>query len=304
MDEDKNEVENRNGGDFPIREINGNTRTKNISPFALPHFHGLTIEDPHTFFFEFVSPAELMIIPLMNKVLLDNQPPYPHEDIEKENEESDPKVNPPIFPERLIYPTQHTPKETKLLGELKNLFVRIPLLQAIKDVHIYNKLIKEKCFKHPTRIKKDTPTINSIGQFSYPMPGRVIFPKYVNPGSHVVDVHIDGIIVPHTFIDLVAAINVMTKETMLKLNLQGSLRKTTTILQLADKSTTTPQAVVEDVMVSIDSWAYPADFLVLQPKTKFHGYPLILGRPWLSIVDSYINCRTRNMTIKNGHFSK
>ena len=67
---------------------------------------------------------------------------------------------------------------------------------------------------------------------------------------------------------------------MLKLNLQGILRKTTTILQLEDRSTVTPEGIVEDVMVTIDSWKYPPNFLVLQPKTKFNGYPLILGRPW------------------------
>jgi len=38
---------------FPIRETNGDTKMKNISPSALPHFHGLTIEDPDTFLFEF-----------------------------------------------------------------------------------------------------------------------------------------------------------------------------------------------------------------------------------------------------------
>jgi len=96
----------------------------------------------------------------------------------------------------------------------------------------------------------------------------------------------------------------MTKETMLKLNLQGSLRKTTTVLQLADRYTVALEGVVEDVMVSIDSWEYPVDFFVLQPKAKFNGYPLILRRPWLSIVDAYISCRVRNMTIKNGHLSK
>ena len=85
------------------------------------------------------------------------------------------------------------------------------------------------------------------------MLGRVIFPKYLDLGSLVVDVHIDGIIVPHTLIDLGAAINVMTKETILKMNLQGSLRNTTTILQLADRSTVDLEGVVENVMVSIDS---------------------------------------------------
>ena len=111
------------------------------------------------------------------------------------------------------------------------------------------------------------------------MLGQVIYPKYFDVGSPIVDVHINATIFPHNLIDLGATINVMTKGTMLKLNLQGSLRKTTTVLQLAYHSTITPEGIVEDVMVSIDSWEYPADFLVLQPKAKPTGYPLILGRP-------------------------
>ena len=39
---------------FPIREANGETKMKNIIPSALPHFHGLTSDDPDTFMFEFV----------------------------------------------------------------------------------------------------------------------------------------------------------------------------------------------------------------------------------------------------------
>ena len=75
-------------------------------------------------------------------------------------------------------------------------------------------------------------------------------------------------------------------------------------MQLAYNSTISPEGVVEDVMVSIDSWEYPTNFLVLQPKTKFNGYPIILGRPWLVTTDAYISCRVGNMTIKNGHFPK
>ena len=86
------------------------------------------------------------------------------------------------------------------------------------------------------RKKKDTPTINVVGQLSNLMLGRVIFLKCLYPGSPVVDVHIYGVIVPNTLIDLMAYINLMTKETMLKLNLQGTFRKITMVLQLADRS--------------------------------------------------------------------
>eukprot|EP00253_Pinus_taeda_P003111 PITA_03111 len=100
------------------------------------------------------------------------------------------------------------------------------------------------------------------------MLGQVICPKYLDPGSPVVDVHINGTIIPDTFIDLRVAINLMTRDTMLKLNLQSSLRKTSTVLQLVDRSTVNPEGIVEDVFVSVDSWEYPVDFLVLQPKAK------------------------------------
>ena len=126
----------------------------------------------------------------------------------------------------------------------------------------------------------------------------------MDPRSLVVDVCINGTMILHILIDLGAAINVMTKDTMLKLNLQGSLRNTTTVLQLADRSKVTPEGIVEDVMVSIDYWEYPADFLVLQPKAKLTRYPLILGRPWLATTDAYISCRDGKMTIKNDHMSK
>ena len=84
------------------------------------------------------------------KVIPDRQPPP--QEVEEDKEESEPKSIPP-FPEILFGTTQPTPEETELLGELKQLCVKIPLLQAIKYVLIYNKMIKEKCFRYPGKRK-------------------------------------------------------------------------------------------------------------------------------------------------------
>jgi len=46
--------------------------------------------------------------------------------------------------------------------------------------------------------------------------------------------------------------------------------------------------MLEYVVIFIDSWEYPTDFMVLQPKTSLGGYPLIMGMPWLVTVDAYI----------------
>jgi len=40
-----------------------------------------------------------------------------------------------------------------------------------------------------------------------------------------------------------------------------------------------PDGVLEDVCVSLDSWEYPIDFMVLTPKNNLGGHPLILERP-------------------------
>jgi hypothetical protein len=180
------------------------------------------------------------------------------------------------------------------------LCIKIPLLQALKDVPIFNKYIKEECIRRPGRKRKYAPTINVIGQLVDLMLGKLIVPKYLDPGSPLVNVHINNTLVHNTLIDLGVAINVMTKDTMLRLNLQIFLRDTPIVLQLADRSTVKPEGMLEDIIISIDSWEYPTDFLVLQPKSQSNGYPLILGRPWLATTDAYIGCRAGNMTITDG----
>ena len=48
----------------------------------------------------------------------------------------------PPFPERLIIPHPIEHPDFDLLGELKNLCIKIPLLQAIQDIPIYANTIK------------------------------------------------------------------------------------------------------------------------------------------------------------------
>ena len=86
---------------------------------------------------------------------------------------------------------------------------------------------------------------------------------------------------------------------MNKLQREG-LRPTPTILHLADSSTVTPDGMIENIVVTLDSLEHPADFMILSPKVNLSGYPIILGRPWLAIADENISCRSGNMTISNG----
>ena len=65
------------------------------------------------------------------------------------------------------------------------------------------------------------------------MLGNINIPKYADPGSPIIQVSIDRIVIPNTLVDLDVAIHVMTNETKIKLSLEG-LRPTPTILQMVD----------------------------------------------------------------------
>ena len=62
--------------------------------------------------------------------------------------------------------------------------------------------------------------------------------------------------------------------------------------------------MLEDVTITLHSWDYPIDFVVLSPKTSIGGYPIILGLPWLATIDAYIACCSGKMTISNGMSTK
>ena len=123
--------------------------------------------------------------------------------------------------------------------------------------------------------------------------------KYVDPGIPKVTTIINNIHIPNTLIDLGTEINVMTLETMKTLQLIN-LQHTTIVLELANRSKVIPEGILEDIIVSLDSWEYPVDFLVLQQKSNLGGNPIILGRPWLATADAFIGCRSGNMIISRG----
>jgi hypothetical protein len=56
-------------------------------------------------------------------------------------ENSHPELQNPPYPERLHLEKPFTQPEFDFLGELKNVCVKIPLFQAIKDVPIYSKVV-------------------------------------------------------------------------------------------------------------------------------------------------------------------
>ena len=82
-----------------------------------------------------------------------------------------------------------------------------------------------------------------------------------------------------------------------------NLQYAPTLLQLANRSIIKSDGVLEDFCVSLDSWEYPVDFMVLTPKNNLARHPLILGRPWVATVDAFIGCILGEMFISYGNYT-
>ena len=123
--------------------------------------------------------------------------------------------------------------------------------------------------------------------------------KYEDLGNPIMTVQISRHSFPNTLVDLGAAINILTTGACEKLGILA-LEPTATLVELADMSVIRLEGIVQDILFFVDSWEYPTDFLVINPKNRMDGHPLILGRPWLATTDAYIGCRTGNLTITRG----
>lgn len=119
------------------------------------------------------------------------------------------------------------------------------LLQTMWNVLIYAKTIKDLCVKNPGR-KPWYPLL-------YMMLGDNILVKYEYPRKTIVVVHIGGTTLPNTMIDLGATINKITRETVELIGLTN-LRPTHIILELTNRSKIQPEGILEDVIISVDSW--------------------------------------------------
>ena len=86
----------------------------------------------------------------------------------------------------------------------------------------------------------------------------------------------------------------------------GELKPTNITLSLADRSVKIPKGIVEDVLVKVDKFYYPVDFVVLdtEPIANEPNYvPIILGRPFLATANAIINCRNGVMQLTFGNMT-
>ena len=69
------------------------------------------------------------------------------------------------------------------------------------------------------------------------------------------------------------------------------------ILQLADRSIAYPRGVLEDVLVKVDKFIFPVDFVILDVEDD-QQVPIILGKPFLATARALIDVHKGNLILK------
>ena len=180
--------------------------------------------------------------------------------------------------------------------------MNIPLLDMIKQVPTYAKFLKDLCtVKKGLGIEKKaflTDQVSDIIQSKTPV-------KYKDPGSPTISVNIGGTCIDKALLDLGACVNLLSYSVYKQLGL-GELKPTNITFSLADRSVKIPKGIVKDVLVKVDKFYYPVDFVVLDTEPIASGpnhVSIILGRPFLATANAIINCRNGVMQLTFGNMT-
>ncbi|XP_038877783.1 uncharacterized protein LOC120070007 [Benincasa hispida] len=117
-----------------------------------------------------------------------------------------------------------------------------------------------------------------------------------DPGSFTLPCLIGGKEVRNALCDLGASINLMPLSIFKKLNI-GNARPTTVTLQLAERSITHPEGKIEDVLVQVDTFIFPTDFIILDYEADIE-VPIILGHLFLTTGRALIDVQKGELTIR------
>ncbi|KAL5573695.1 hypothetical protein UlMin_023292 [Ulmus minor] len=189
---------------------------------------------------------------------------------------SKPSSNTIPFPQRLR--KQNLDKQfSKFIDIFKSLHINLPFVDMLEQMPKYAKFLKE-VLSNKRKLEANEKVM--LMEECSAILQRKLPPKLKDPGSFTIPCIIGDFNFDKVLCDLGASINLMPLSIFRKLGL-GEVKPTTVSLQLTDRSIKHPRGIIEDVLVKVDKFIFPADFIVLDMEED-REIPLILGRPFLA----------------------
>ena len=180
----------------------------------------------------------------------------------------------------------------RFLNIFKKLEINIPFAEALAQMSHYAKFMKD--------IINEKRKLDEGGVVSLSANCSVIIQKNLpwkmqDPGSLTIPCTIRNFEFGKSLCDSGASINLMPLSVVKRLSL-GELTPTTMSLQMADRSTTQLEGILEDVLVKVGKFIFLVDFVVINMEED-KQIPLLLGRPFLATRVALIDVKQWELTL-------
>ncbi|XP_047949142.1 uncharacterized protein LOC125194975 [Salvia hispanica] len=220
-------------------------------------------------------------------------------DFEEEEKQPEPPRLEPYTP-KIPFPSRIKKKIVdenfeKLLDIFRKVNVNIPLVEALQQMPKYAKFLKDVISKKKKWVEYETVSMseNCSAIIQKKLPA-----KLKDPGSFNISCVIGDDKHTKALCDLGESINLMPLSFVRKMKI-GTLKPTRITLQMADRSVTYPEGIIEDVLVRVNDFIFPVDFVVLDMEED-RNVPLILGRPFLATWKALIDVSRGELTLRMG----
>ncbi|XP_027118799.1 uncharacterized protein [Coffea arabica] len=187
------------------------------------------------------------------------------------------------FPQRLML-SRNDKEFEKFVNILKQL--HIPFVDATFQILSYAKFLKEIITKKRRLV--DSETIALTEECSAIIQNKLP-PKLKDPENFTVPCTIGNVKFSKVLCDLGASVSLIPLTVARQLGLK-ELKRTNIFLQLADRSIRHPMGILENVLIKVQKFIIPIDFIVLDIEEDVN-VPIILGRPFLITAGTIIDVK-------------
>ena len=165
-------------------------------------------------------------------------------------------------------------------------------MEALEQMSNYVKFLKDILTRK--RRFKEFETVVLTQEYSHMLQSKI--PKKLkDPGSFTISYSIGTRYNGRALCDLGASINIMPLSVFKQLGV-GECGPTTVTLQLADRSYAYPEGKIKDILVKVDKFIFPVDFIVLDFEAD-KEVPIILGRIFLPTGKTLFNVQKGELTM-------
>ncbi|XP_070005215.1 uncharacterized protein [Nicotiana sylvestris] len=227
---------------------------------------------------EEVNPSRDHIVDILEPVVQKSKAPIPRP--------------PPPYLQRLAKKNGEN-KFKKFIDIMKSLSINVPLVEALEKMYGSAKFMKDLVTK---KWSINFETIKMTHQVSAIV--HSMAPKLEDPGAFTISCTIRSVEFAKALCDLGASINLMPYLVFMMLGI-GKQRPTSMRLQMANHTMMRPVGVIKDVLVRVDKFILPANFVILDCEVHYE-VPIILGRPYLATGKALVDVEVRELTFRIG----